>query len=383
MIDQAIEIYWWETSLTDHQAFTLVELKNHAKVSVLVVRHFNEERKNQGWVSSAEASLSPIKLPDWNLHYIWSNIYSNRTKVHIFGGPFEHPKLMLAAFMGIITGAKVYFLSEPYSTATHGLLKDSNRLLNIFKAKLRPILYAFYGKIFIKNIKGVFAVSSLAARQFTLMGAKRSQIFPFGYFVPTKSRQLISSRPGRVLKAVFVGTLNGTKGIDILSGAINRLNLAGYKIDLDVFGPGDPVILGDNPEGVTYRGVIPFGETQRVISSYDLFILPSRYDGWGVVVNEAILAGLPVLCSDRVGASDIVENFGCGKVYEFSNPKALTNILISFISNRRQLESMRLAIPKAQNAIDPKVAAEYIIKIIKASSTDPDQVNSCPWYEIS
>ena len=383
MIDRAIEIYWWETSLTDHQAFTLVELKNHAKVKVLVVRNHNQERKNQGWVSYSEASLSPEKLPDWDLHFIWSSIYSNRKKVHIFGGPFENYKLMLAAFIGIITGAKVYFLSEPYSTTMYGLFKDSNKLKNILKAKLRPILYAIYGKIFIKYIKGILAISPLAARQFILMGAKRSQIFPFGYFVPTMPMHHVYNGNSRVIKAVFVGTLNRRKGIDILSDTINRVNLSGYKIDLDVFGPGDPIILGNKPLGVKYRGVIPFGETQRVISTYDLFILPSRFDGWGVVVNEAILAGLPVLCSDRVGASAIVENFRCGKVYELSNPKALTNILISFITNPQQLESMRMAIPNAQKAINPKVASEYIIKMIKSSTNDLDQINLCPWYKIS
>ncbi len=381
MIDESIDIVWWETSLTDHQAFTLVELKSYARVSVFVVRDQNAERKSQGWTSSSNASISPVILPAWNISFIWRIIYSNRKKVHVFGGPFEHPKLMFAAFVGIIIGAKVYFLSEPYSTATHGLLKDTNKHLNVFKAKLRPILYSLYGKIFLKYIKGILTVSPLAAKQFIIMGAKRSQIFPFGYFVPAISRPFVPSNSGKTLKAVFVGTLNGTKGIDILSGTINRLNLDGYKIGLDVFGPGDPGILGDNPEGVKYRGVIPFGETQRVISSYDLFILPSRYDGWGVVVNEAILAGLPVLCSDHVGASAIVEHFGCGIVYELSDPAVLKNILISLILDRDQLRIMRKLLPEAQGAINPKIAANYIVEMIKGNNNF-HQVNSCPWYDI-
>ena len=40
----------------------------------------------------------------------------------------------------------------------------------------------------------------------------------------------------------------------------------------------------------------------------DVFVLPSRYDGWGVVINQALGAGLPVICSDQVGAGyDLVE----------------------------------------------------------------------------
>src|SRR5262249_45925173 len=41
----------------------------------------------------------------------------------------------------------------------------------------------------------------------------------------------------------------------------------------------------------------------------DVFILPSRHDGWGVVVNQALAAGLPIITSDAVGAGlDYVEN---------------------------------------------------------------------------
>src|SRR5262249_52683542 len=40
----------------------------------------------------------------------------------------------------------------------------------------------------------------------------------------------------------------------------------------------------------------------------DVFVLPSRHDGWGVVVNQALAAGLPVITSDAVGAGlDLVE----------------------------------------------------------------------------
>src|SRR5262249_49911910 len=38
-------------------------------------------------------------------------------------------------------------------------------------------------------------------------------------------------------------------------------------------------------------------------------VLPSRYDGWGVVINQALAAGLPIITSDAVGAGlDLVEN---------------------------------------------------------------------------
>ena len=46
-----------------------------------------------------------------------------------------------------------------------------------------------------------------------------------------------------------------------------------------------------------------------VFAEADVFCLPSRHDGWGVVVNEALGAGLPIVASDGVGAAhDLVQH---------------------------------------------------------------------------
>ena len=44
------------------------------------------------------------------------------------------------------------------------------------------------------------------------------------------------------------------------------------------------------------------------MAAADVLVLPSRFDGWGAVVNEALMVGTPVICSDRCGASDVIEN---------------------------------------------------------------------------
>ena len=60
---------------------------------------------------------------------------------------------------------------------------------------------------------------------------------------------------------------------------------------------------------VEYAGFQPPEALPRYFAQADVFVLPSRYDGWGVVVNQAIGAGLPVVCSDAVGAAyDLVED---------------------------------------------------------------------------
>jgi glycosyltransferase involved in cell wall biosynthesis len=54
---------------------------------------------------------------------------------------------------------------------------------------------------------------------------------------------------------------------------------------------------------VLFRGVVPNAEIGSVMACCDVAVLPSRYDGWGVVLNEAASAGLALIASDGVGAA--------------------------------------------------------------------------------
>ena len=60
----------------------------------------------------------------------------------------------------------------------------------------------------------------------------------------------------------------------------------------------------------------------------DVFALPSRFEPWGLVVNEAMNAGRPVIVSDRVGAAaDLVEDGVNGFVYPSGDLGALASRL--------------------------------------------------------
>jgi len=128
---------------------------------------------------------------------------------------------------------------------------------------------------------------------------------------------LAAPRPARdPLETVFLfcGQMIARKGLDHLLAAFTalaqrharaRLLLVGREAEL-------PGLLAALPEAVRarieYAGFQPPEELPRYFARADVFILPSRYDGWGVVVNQAIGAGLPVICSDTVGAGhDLVE----------------------------------------------------------------------------
>ena len=288
--------------------------------------------------------------------------------------------LLLAMWLNV----EFYLISEPYSPIAQGYFSDNAKLVGRLKAFARPFVYRVYALILKQKISGIFAISMRAVAQYQAAGIAPAKLFPFGYFVPGIAVSVInpvhSSTPNEsVLRIVFVGSLIAIKGLDILIEAVRSANALSHDISLDVFGPGDPKVFPFDGQRVRYCGRIPFGKTQDVVASYDLLVLPSRYDGWGVVINEALCAGIPVVCSDHVGAGMVIDKFGAGAKFASGNSHALTNLLAMLASDRSQLQVMRESTVKAAAAIQPEVAARYMLEVICAPRGDKGLIPS-PWH---
>jgi glycosyltransferase involved in cell wall biosynthesis len=238
----------------------------------------------------------------------------------------------------------------------------------------------FYGTMLRNAISGVFAISPLAVEQYRRIGIPASKVFRFGYFIPATSpsiNRVGSSDQDAPLRIIYVGSLIARKGIDVLINAANKLSRRGLRIRVDVFGPGNPADYEFDGAVVKYCGRIPFGRSQQVISEYDLLVVPSRYDGWGVVVNEALMVGVPVVCSNRVGAGAIVDKWKCGRVYNAEDEDALAETLRGIAIDRGCLSQMRLWTTNVRATLHPKIAAHYLWSVI---NSPPGKNPSSPWY---
>jgi glycosyltransferase involved in cell wall biosynthesis len=77
-------------------------------------------------------------------------------------------------------------------------------------------------------------------------------------------------------------------------------------------------------EGVVFRGFVQSPEVAHALASTLALILPSVEDQWGLVINEALAMGVPILCSLNVGARDLLVRVGVnGFLFEPDNPAGL------------------------------------------------------------
>ena len=101
---------------------------------------------------------------------------------------------------------------------------------------------------------------------------------------------------------LFAGRLIGPKGIGLALDAFARSRLAGRaRFVVAGDGPDRMRLEAAAPAGVEFVGSVDPEQLLRLYHSSDVLVFPSLYDPWGLVVNEASCAGLPVLGSDGAG----------------------------------------------------------------------------------
>jgi glycosyltransferase involved in cell wall biosynthesis len=97
--------------------------------------------------------------------------------------------------------------------------------------------------------------------------------------------------------------------------------------------PRDPAF-----KGLNYVGQVPRSEVKREFASADVLVFPTLTDGFGMVLLEALFAGLPIICTPNCG--DVVRDGFNGRVVPSHNTAALAAAIREIVGNRELREQM-------------------------------------------
>lgn len=149
-------------------------------------------------------------------------------------------------------------------------------------------------------------------------------------------RQSLGIKKGRSV-LLFIGRLSWEKNLTVLIEAVRLLQ---QELPLE----SRPILLigGEGPlskeiraqaaeragDDIRFLGFVPQSRLPALFDVSDALVLPSRIEPWGVVVNEAMNAGLPLILSDRVGSGDDLLRHGeNGMVFETMSPRSLADAI--------------------------------------------------------
>lgn len=189
----------------------------------------------------------------------------------------------------------------------------------------------------------IITCSEFAARTYIDAGVPPAKLKPIllGATLPDDVRRhRLAGGP----RFVFAGAVRVGKGIDLLLDAFARLRERMPEAELVLAGALVEPELGGRiaaMPGVLQLGALPQPALFQVFADADCFVLPSRFDSFGMVVAEALACGTPVLLSDRVGAKEIIEEFPqAGWVVPLC-ADALYQRMLALATDRAQLERAR------------------------------------------
>ncbi len=172
---------------------------------------------------------------------------------------------------------------------------------------------------------------------------------------------------------LYIGRLVPLKGIDLLLNAFAEFHQKFPKTHLTLIGEGPEhqsllamVQKLGLKHNVTFKGYVPFNKILHSIVQHDVLVLPTKIDVFGLVIAEAIVCGIPVICSSHAGAAnDLVKENGI--IVTPENTVEFVNALKCMMSldNRRRMIS---ACKKMTSIINLETAAKNFVEAIQTST---------------
>lgn len=189
----------------------------------------------------------------------------------------------------------------------------------------------------------VMVLSEFAKRTMVSNGIKEEKIFVnncgvnLNSFFPKKKKD-------NVFRIIQCGAIHQGKGVQYLIKAFYELNLP--NSELWFIGGGlantnlKPIIKKYQRDNIKFLGSFPQNKLVDLYAQGTVFVLPSISDGFGMVVPQAMACGLPVIVSENVGASDLVDNSENGFVIPIRDVESLKEKITYFFENSGEVENM-------------------------------------------
>ncbi len=278
-----------------------------------------------------------VELAGGNFDAIWVHGWSNCTT-------------WIAMLTAFVLGIPVLLRGE-----SHLLCPPASTLRQ--RIKRRVLVWLF------RRVAAFLAIGSLNAEFYRAYGAPESRIFQVPYSVDNQKfiQRAMELRSERASIRARLGA-SGDTPVVLFSGKLipqkSPLDLLRAFEEAVAKCPAHLVYLGDGRlaselrkyassrkiPNVHFVGFQNQSKLAEFFVAADLFVLPSRHEPWGLVVNEALCFGLPVILSDRVGAGqDLVDDNQTGFIFPSGDVAALRDCLLRLLSEGPLRKRMSLA----------------------------------------
>lgn len=147
-------------------------------------------------------------------------------------------------------------------------------------------------------------------------------------------------KAGNSKTIIFVGRLHPVKGVQYLIEAMAIIHREMPDVKLVIVGDGTERLrleeLRENLDlngCIQFAGQVPQERIPKIMHQADIFALPSLSESFGIVIIEAMAAGLPIVTTNVGGLPELIKNWENGFVVEPKNPEAIAEKILLILNN--------------------------------------------------
>lgn len=343
---------FWQNMVSIHQSALMTALSSKHKVTLVVEQIFERERVSSGWSVPRMGATSIIESP--TEQEIDELLSCKADRIHIFTGMRAYPMVTHAFRIAVKRRLFIGLYMEPY---------DPTGWMGV----LRKYVYRFLTWRYRNAISFVLATGNTGVQCYRDSGFSEQQVFEWGYFTEDFIITSANNQQRAKFNLLYVGRFDENKRVLSLIEIISQV----YPeiVNLTVIGDG-PLRKQvekwvEQSTSIFYMGVQPNEKVKQLMSNADMVILPSLYDGWGAVVNEALQSGCRVLCSTACGAAVLLDGKERGGTFDWNTPNDLLLQLKTWMKKGKITADERLEIQNwAKQNISGEAAVDYLEKIV-------------------
>lgn len=305
------------------------QINEKCETTVLFNYDKNEKYRNSKWYEQNNYKFNCINVKRFGLFQL-NKILKEKDYDNVVIGTYASINAALLIFLLKIKKIKFFI------NADGGIVPEKETFIS-----------KFLKKFFISKADFYLSSGNETNNYLTYYGAEEKNIYIYSFSslkkedillepIPYSKKIELRKKMGYDYKKVFisVGSFIYRKGYDIFLNSIKNL-----KNDDVCF-----IIIGGGTEKEKYLNFIKENEIKNVFlidfcskdevfefyKMSDIFFFPSREDIWGLVINEAMACGLPIISSDKVVSSK--ELLTKNSIYDCYNEKELLNKIENYIS---------------------------------------------------
>jgi starch synthase len=200
-----------------------------------------------------------------------------------------------------------------------------------------------------EHADGIIAASLFTKQTLIDNGVDQNKIFINPYGIDSSLFKLKEKFYDKgPVKFIFVGIVDARKGIPLLMDVIKKIppTAAEFSFVGPVSSKIEAMIQDYQLPNVYVVGKVPHAELATVFGKHDVFVFPSYFEGFGLVILEAMAIGLPVITTTATGGPDCIENGKEGFIINCGDEQALHTSIDFFIKHPNEIERMGIAARK-------------------------------------